>query len=113
MAGLFGGFLYGAQPAGSLVLLLVSGGVIVADDLYKYGIDWLRFVQGWAVLLKMVLLIIALVLPSLAVPGLVAAIIVGGVVSHAPGKVRQAALWGTPGPCARRDGAPVGAGSLQ
>lgn len=97
-----GAALYGESAPGSGFALVASGAVMVTDDLWKYGADWLRYTQGWAVLLKVGLAVVAALSPPLAIPALVGAIVIGGVVSHAPGKVRQAAVWGPPGPCATR-----------
>ncbi|MCB9765224.1 MAG: hypothetical protein H6739_35950 [Alphaproteobacteria bacterium] len=88
----------GWWPAG----LVLTGAGIVGDDLYRYGADWLRFVQGQVVLLKLGLVTLGAAVPSLLLPCLWTALILGGVISHAPGRIRQAALWGPPGPCAER-----------
>lgn len=97
-----GAAVYGESAPEAGFALVASGVVMAADDLWKHGADWLRYTQGWAVLVKVGLAVVAALAPTLAIPALVGAIVVGGVVSHAPGRVRQAALWGPPGPCATR-----------
>jgi len=91
---------FGGEYGDWLVLLVFSGGGIVVDDFIRHGWDWLRFVHGWAVLIKFGLLGLGLAVPGLLIPCLWAALILGSLISHAPGKIRQAALWGPPGPCA-------------
>ncbi|MCB9763520.1 MAG: hypothetical protein H6739_27380 [Alphaproteobacteria bacterium] len=97
-----GAALHGAEAGLWPAALVLTGAGIVADDLYRYGGDWLRFLQGQVVLLKLGLATLGAAVPSLLLPCLWAALILGGVISHAPGRVRQAALWGPPGPCANR-----------
>ena len=106
MALVVGGAVFDEIGTTWLAVLVVSGGAIVADDVYKYGDDWFRFAQSWAVLTKLILMAIALAFPQVAVGMLIAAVVVGSVISHAPGKIRQAALWGPPGPCATKHDAP-------
>ncbi len=100
--GTLGAALYGGEagwwPAG----LILSGAGIAADDLYRYGADWFRYVQGMTVLVKLGLVTLGAALPGLLLPSLWLALILGSLVSHAPGRIRQAALWGPPGPCADR-----------
>ena len=99
-AAYFGG--PGADYGDWLPLLVFSGGGIVVDDIVRHGWDWLRFVHGWVVLVKFALLLLGLTVSGLLIPALWTALILGSLISHAPGKIRQAALWGPPGPCAER-----------
>lgn len=92
----------GVDPGSWAGLALLSGLVLLADDLFRYGDHWLRFVQAWAILLKLALLGLGMARPEWMAASLWAAVVVGGVISHAPGEVRQRALWGEDGPCAKR-----------
>lgn len=97
-----GAEVYGGESGSWGVALAITGLVIIADDLYKYGIDWLRYVHGWAVLIKVALVIVGATFPQWMELCLWVALVVGGLISHAPGAIRQYPLWGTPGPCATR-----------
>ena len=97
-----GGAFYGHPANGWAGLLVASGGAIVLDDVYKYGGDYFRYLQSWAVIVKLVLLWIGLVSGSLLFC-LALALVIGSVVSHAPGYVRQHAFWGPNGPCADKE----------
>lgn len=88
----------------ALVLLVASGMVMVLDDFNKNGFELFRYLQFWAVVAKACLLMAALALPAAAGPWAVTALVLGSVVSHAPGRVRQFALFGPPGPCAQDKG---------
>ncbi len=84
-----------------LTLTLVTGVALAALDVRKYGEDYFRYLQSWAVLAKLILLSAAVCFPVLLLPALWSALVIGSVISHAPGAVRQFALWGEPGPCGR------------
>lgn len=75
-------------------VLMASGLVIVADDVVKHGRSYLRYAQSWAVLAKLVLLAIGLAWPVILVPCLVGALVVGSLISHAPGAIRHFPVWG-------------------
>ena len=79
---------------------------LVADDLYRYRLAWFRFAQAWIVLAKIAVLGWGIAVPEHRLVALWGVLIIGSVISHAPGNWRQYALWGPPGPCANRDGAP-------
>ncbi len=79
---------------------MLTGLALVAEDVFKGGWDYVRYLQSWAILAKLLLLIAAMAWPALLVPALWCALIIGSVISHAPGAVRQFPLWGEPGPCA-------------
>lgn len=89
MAMVLGAAALGADPGGWGPLVVLSGLVIVADDLFKWGGLYLRMVQAWVVGLKLVLLVVGLSRPTLLLPCLWAALVAGSVVSHAPGKLRH------------------------
>ena len=90
---------YGPWPD----LLALSGLAIVADELYKGGLDWIRYLHAWVVIGKVGLAVYGALHLEHLLPCLFAALVLGSVISHAPGKVRQFAFWGEPGPCARKD----------
>ena len=106
VAVVLGAVLFEGEPGGWLYTLVFSGLAIVADDFYRYGVDWLRYLQGWGVLLKIGLLIVGTLHIELLEACLWTALVIGSVLSHAPGSIRQKALWGAPGPCATRKKAP-------
>jgi hypothetical protein len=82
--------------------LLLSGGLLVVEELYRYGLDWFRWVQAWVILTKLALFAVVALLDTWQLPALWIALVLGAVISHAPGKLRQAPLWGEPGPCASK-----------
>ncbi len=101
VAMVLGGAAFGRQDLDLwLAGLLLSGGLMVVEELYRYGLDWFRWAQAWVVLIKLGLFAVVLTLEAWQVPALWCALVLGAVISHAPGKVRQAPLWGAPGPCA-------------
>ncbi len=83
--------------------LVLSGGGIIASDLEKYGLNWFRYLCGWAAIAKFSLLVVGLLVPGLMLPCLWACVIIGAVISHAPGSIRHAAPFGTIGPCGDED----------
>ncbi len=97
---LIGAATFGQPTEPWLTLTLLSGLSLVAADVAKGGADYFRYLQSWAILAKLLLLVIACVWPPFLVPALWCALIIGSVISHAPGRVRQRALWGESGPCA-------------
>ena len=69
--------------------LIGSGGAIILDDIYRWrGYLW-RMAQLWVLLAKFALLYVAMSVPSLLLPCLWGALLLGSVVSHAPGSVRH------------------------
>ena len=83
-----------------VMALLLTGATLLATELTRHGLDWLRFAQGWAVLVKLSLVVLGAVYPEALHGCLWGALILGSVLSHAPGRVRHWALWGEDGPCA-------------
>jgi len=100
-----GAAIFGQTPEPWGGLLLGSGLAMVLLDVRKLGWDWLRYVQGASVLLKLALVALGLAWSPALLPGLWAALVVGSLVSHAPGSIRHAALWGPAGPCAGSESA--------
>jgi len=110
--GTLGAAMYGADAGMWPAALAMSGCGLAVDDFHREGLDWLRYLQGQAALLKLALVTLGAAMPSLLLPCLWGALIVGALISHAPGRVRHAALWGPPGPCALRDSAGVRAAGI-
>ena len=100
MAFVLVGAVQHAIPPSAVSLLLLSGGYLVADSLWRHGTDVFRFLHFWVVAAKLVLLLALLAAPSWAGAIAIAALVLGSVISHAPGRVRQWPLLGEPGPCA-------------
>lgn len=80
--------------------VLLTGGGLILEELYRYGVAWFRWTQAWVALVKVGLFALALVLNDTT--ALWVALVAGGVISHAPGALRQFPVWGEPGPCALR-----------
>jgi len=89
-----GAIVFGHEPTAWKWALAGSGVGILADDLYKYGVAWLRWLQFWAVALKVGLVILGLAWGPAIQPGHWVALVVGSFISHAPGAIRHRALWG-------------------
>jgi hypothetical protein len=81
---------------------LATGGWLAIDDLDRHGLDWPRYAQGAAILAKLALLAVGLAAPGVWLVAVWGAFAVGGFISHAPGWIRQAPLWGEAGACATR-----------
>ncbi len=96
ISGLAGAYLYGlpeTQWYPYLILTVVTGVLMTAMEIYGDGI-WLLQLRGTAILLKIFLIAtmlwwwhepVALVYTLL--------IVISGIVSHAPGKVRYYSIW--------------------
>lgn len=97
-----GAVTFGIEPGPWGPAAAASGLLLLSDDLFRYRLDWFRFVQSWVILAKLAVLWVALLVPAIAAPALWFAVIAGGIISHAPGRIRQAAMWGEPGPCAQK-----------
>ena len=82
--------MYGIEPAllqPALVATLVSGGALTALELYRTP-AWLVQVRGVATFAKIVLVAAVAVFWEARLALLTAAIVIGGVVSHMPGRYR-------------------------
>jgi hypothetical protein len=95
-----GAVTLGADPALWPLAAGITGALLVLDDVYKYDADWFRWLQSHAILAKLGLLWLGTLRPEWLPAALWGALALGGLISHAPGRIRQAALWGPPGPCA-------------
>ncbi len=88
--GLFGEAVHGGAVDGSgpwVAATVITGGMLAALELGG-GWIWLVQVRGLLTYLKMALLAFALARPGAATVCLVAAILVGGISSHMPGRLR-------------------------
>ncbi len=94
IAFLVGGVAQGvsiAEMPHSFWSTIVTGLLFTALELFS-TFRWLFQLKGWAVLLKMVLLAAAYLSPEAALEFLLAAIVIGGISSHMPGKYRYYSL---------------------
>ena len=81
----------GDQPA-AMWNTLFSGAVFVALELYASCL-WFLQLKGLAVIIKLAFFGAAALLEGDAMPFLLAALVVGGISSHMPGKYRYYSLW--------------------
>lgn len=95
-----GGALWDQDVEGWAAALVASGTVILVDDLYRYGMAYLRYAQGATLVAKLAIVGVGASIEGMLFPSLLVAVVAGSVISHAPGAVRHFALWGAPGPCA-------------
>jgi hypothetical protein len=88
---LVGGVAVGASRSDLSAALwgtFLSGVLFVAVELYQSAM-FLFQVKGVAVLVKLLLLVAAVELPESALPLIIAAIVIGGISSHMPGRYRH------------------------
>lgn len=97
-----GAAMYGGDMTLGLEILLLSGAALMAEEVVRHGFGWFRFVQAWVVFGKLGLFVVVLALDTWRLPALWAALVLGALISHATGKLRQHPLWGDPGPCATK-----------
>ena len=94
IAGVGGAFLFNApeqQWLGYMVLTIVSGSAMMVMEIWSNGI-WLIQLRGLATLLKLLLLAMTFFI-GLQPYILIAIILISGVISHAPGKVRYYSIF--------------------
>ncbi len=98
-ASLYGGHIYGVEPSRLLPALaatVASGAALVALEVYRTPL-WLGQIRGIATLIKIALLAAVAVNWNLRLWLLTAAVVIGGVVSHMPGRIRYySVLYGHP-----------------
>lgn len=92
----------GVSPGVWPALALLTGLAMAVEELVRHGVDWFRYLQSWVILAKLLALALTARDPALGAVGMWIALALGSVIAHAPGAVRQYALWGEPGPCAAR-----------
>ena len=93
-------FGHGVVDRLPLAILVMSGGGLMADEFLRYGTDILRWASFWSIAAKIALLLFGGLYPAWMPEVMVAAVVIGGIISHAPGAIRQYAFVGQPGPCA-------------
>ena len=99
MAVFLGGAVADTIPPWSLAATVATGLALCASEVVRHGDDWFRFAQAWAVIAKVVVFALAAAMDQ-PLWGALAALLVGSVISHAPGAIRHAPLVGESGPCA-------------
>ena len=80
MAFVLVGAVQPAIPPSAVSLLLLSGGYLVADSLWRHGTDVFRFLHFWVVAAKLVLLLALLAAPSWAGAIAIAALVLLGLL---------------------------------
>lgn len=87
---LYGGHVFGVPPARlgpALLATVASGAALMALDLYRTPV-WLVQIRGLATLVKIALVAAVALHWKLRIAFLTAAIVIGGVSSHMPGRYR-------------------------
>lgn len=87
---LYGGHVYGVEAerlVPALAAVLATGGAFLGLEVYQASV-WLVQVRGVATLVKLALVAAVSLFWELRVPLLTVAVIVGGVSSHMPGRLR-------------------------
>ncbi|HSH42151.1 MAG TPA: hypothetical protein VK973_08510 [Arenicellales bacterium] len=95
IAGLGGGFLYGADASmwkPYLSLTVYSGATLVAVELWTTGL-WLIQLRGIVVVVKLALIAWMMQAAHLAMPLFVAVVVISGVIAHAPASVRYFSIF--------------------
>ncbi|MCB1869497.1 MAG: hypothetical protein KDI43_13515 [Gammaproteobacteria bacterium] len=95
IAGLGGGFFYPAEGdiwRTFFTLTIWSGVGLTAISIWSNGI-WLVQLRGQAILMKLILLGLMPLLPSQRLSLLLVILVISGVISHAPAKVRYYSLF--------------------
>ncbi|MBT6489655.1 MAG: hypothetical protein HOK97_07830 [Deltaproteobacteria bacterium] len=87
---------------GWLFALVASGCGLLMDDFVRYGTKLFHYLQFWVIVPKIFILAYAITYPKHARELFVLAIVIGSLISHAPGKIRQYAFGGRSGPCANK-----------
>jgi hypothetical protein len=91
---LYGGHIYGIEPGRllpALLATLASGGALMALEIYRTPL-WLGQIRGVATVVKIGLVAAVAGYSDLRLWFLTAAAIIGGVVSHMPGRFRYYSL---------------------
>ncbi|MCP3668451.1 MAG: hypothetical protein GY696_39205 [Gammaproteobacteria bacterium] len=95
LAGLGAGFLYAAADLSWQLyykITLYSGLGLMLIAIWNHGV-WLLQLRGQAILFKLLLLLLMPLFPGWEKTILLLIILISGVISHAPGKVRYYSLW--------------------
>ncbi len=95
LAGLGAGFLYAAADHSWQLyyqITLYSGLGLMLIAIWNHGV-WLLQLRGQAILFKLLLLLLIPLFPGWEKTIFLLIILISGVISHAPGKVRYYSLW--------------------
>lgn len=95
IAGVGGGILFGLEKElwdSYWWLAIVSGGLMMLMDMVANPV-WILQVRGFAIMVKLLLLLLLLDYPQWGSFILVLIIVMSGVISHAPGKLRYYSLY--------------------
>ena len=71
---------------------ILSGLLLMIRELYKGGLRWLTRADGLLTLLKIVLLIVATVIPDQKITFLILVVLLGISASHLPDSIRKTYL---------------------
>ena len=95
VAGIGGGFLYGAAVENwrvYLYLTLLSGAAMTVLEIWSNGI-WLLQLRGIAVMVKLGLMAVLALWPVADAALFIVIIVISGAIAHAPGAVRYFSPW--------------------
>ena len=89
-----GAIAFGGESGVWHAILILSGLVIIADDAYRYGSPYFRYLQSWVIVTKVALLLVAAVWSGFLLAAIWLNLVIGSIISHAPAKIRHYCLWG-------------------
>ena len=84
-----GSYVYNGDSGWWPIVAAITGFVIVASDVFKYGIDYFRYMLSWAIALKLSIILVAHFWIPLRPVALWSSLVIGSLISHAPGKIRH------------------------
>lgn len=87
-----GAVAFNGEAGAWTAILVLTGVFIMGDDTYKYGLDYFRTLQSWAIFLKLAALALTVIWPTSLLGAMWFCLVLGGLISHAPGKVRHFAI---------------------
>lgn len=95
IAGFSGLFIFDlpeAQWSNWAHLAIVTGLLMVMMEIWCDGV-WFVQARGQIIIVKMILLVLCVYVPSISFACFVAMILLSGFFSHAPGKIRYYSIW--------------------
>lgn len=84
-----GSYVYDGDSGLWPIVAAITGFVIVASDVFKYGLDYFRYMLSWAIALKLIIITVAHFWIPLRPFALGVSLVIGSLISHAPGKIRH------------------------
>ena len=84
-----GSYVFDGDSGWSPFVAAATGFAIVAIDVYKYGLDYFRYMLSWAIALKLCIIVVAHFWVPLRPLALWTSLVIGSLISHAPGKIRH------------------------